>query len=245
MWICFTPTAHSSSILPGKNVSLATYSSWLNLSHSFHFKWSDCVSTTPVGRTPWCDLTSARLACWSSCSLAANQITDLTCTEFCFWSLKAIRTCNDRRMIYDLFVWRRKNSVCLWQMVLTISGISVKPVGRYDVAVLNPVICIVSLGTKYVLIWIALTIPVSQSGGCEADCSAGKFVFSFKSSCSQLWARREWYVEQCSVSVLDLVLGFNCNTYHSISMSACICLQQKQNMYSYRKKSQRFSNDLE
>lgn len=101
---------------------------------------------------------------WSACSLTANQITGLTCTEFCFWSLKAVRMYNDRGMIYDLFVWRRKHSVCLWQTVLTICGISLKPVNIYDVGLLNHVICTVSLGTKCILVEIALTLSVSDSG---------------------------------------------------------------------------------
>lgn len=37
-----------------------------------------------------------------------------------------------------------------------------KPVGRYDVALLNPLLCIVSLGAKCVLIQIALTLSVCQ-----------------------------------------------------------------------------------
>lgn len=37
-----------------------------------------------------------------------------------------------------------------------------KPVGRYDVALLNPVICTVSLGTKCVLIQITHTLSICQ-----------------------------------------------------------------------------------
>lgn len=37
-----------------------------------------------------------------------------------------------------------------------------KPVGRYDVALLNPAICNVSLGTKRVLIQITLTLSICQ-----------------------------------------------------------------------------------
>lgn len=44
-----------------------------------------------------------------------------------------------------------------------LSGISVKSVGRYDVALLNPVICTVSLGAKCILIQIALTLSICQS----------------------------------------------------------------------------------
>lgn len=36
------------------------------------------------------------------------------------------------------------------------------PVGRYDVALLNPAVCNVSLGTKHVLIQITLTLSIFQ-----------------------------------------------------------------------------------